>query len=63
MTSLQMMHAKRADRIQNGENHNSHIGKNCEPHIGDADGAKPEADKFDGQGKYDILVYDSNTLS
>lgn len=63
MSSLQLMHAKRADRIQNSENHNSHISENCEPHIGDAGGAEPEADKLDGKGKYDILVYDSDTLS
>ena len=40
---LHLSHEERAQRIQDGENHDADVGEDGEPHVGNADGAEYEA--------------------
>ena len=60
---LQIMNPQSPNRVQDRDDHNAHIGKNGEPHIGDAECAEPEAGKFNHECKYNVLVDDRQTFS
>ena len=40
---LHLSHEERTQRIQDGENHDTDVGEDGEPHVGNADGAEYEA--------------------
>lgn len=59
---LYILHKERADCVQNGKDHDAHIGEDGEPHIGQTDCAEEEAEKLDADGEDDILVHDAHAF-
>ncbi len=52
-----------ADCIENGQNHDPYVGKNCEPHIDYAEHAEYEAYSFYAESHDDVLPYDTEAFA
>lgn len=59
---LHILYKQRADRIDHRNDHNSYVCKDRKPHIRNAQSPKKQADYFDANGKYNILIYDAKTF-
>ena len=59
---LQPFHKQRPDRIEHRDDHNAHIRKDGEPHIGDTHSPQYQAYQLDSDGKPDVLVHDPQTF-
>ena len=61
--SLQVIYPQGTDGIQHGDDHDTHVGKDGRPHIGDAHGTQYQAQALDAQRKHDVLVHDPQALA
>lgn len=49
--------------VQNGQNHDTDVGENGHPHVGDTKCAENQASNFDADGKPNIFFDDCQTLA
>ena len=56
---LIVFNAQASDGIENSQYHHSYVCEDSNPHIGDTQRTQDQADGFDCQRKYDVLVNDA----
>ena len=60
---LQIFNIQRTDGVEHGQDHDADIGKDREPHIGDAERAEHQADQFYADRKNDVFIDDAQALA